>query len=124
MIRATSAILGAVAISAAAENLQGEWRYRDRLLLCSDGLSDELNDAEIDGLLTASTDPRIAVAALIDAALKSGGRDNVSIVLLENNTPAASAPNPAAPSWWATLWPILAGVCGALVLGFFLYLSL
>jgi len=107
------------------ENREGDWQARDRLLLCSDGLSDELTDAEIDGLLTAGTDLRIAVAALIDAALKSGGRDNISVVLLENNAPlSGNAAAGAQPSWWSTLWPILAGVAGALAVGFFLYLSL
>lgn len=105
------------------ESREGDWAPRDRLLLCSDGLTDELDDAEIDALLNAAPDLGIAVAALIDAALKSGGRDNISVVLLENNAPASAAPTPR-PSWWSTLWPILAGVAGALAVGFLLYLSL
>lgn len=107
------------------ENREGDWSPRDRLLLCSDGLSDELTDAEIEALLTAGVDVRIAVAALIDAALKSGGRDNISVVLLENNAPlnpAASAAKPAKPG--GAVWSVLAGAAGALVLGLLVYLAL
>jgi protein phosphatase len=59
-------------------------RAGDRILLCSDGLSGELRDEEIAGLLAA---PRpageSASAALVDAALAKGGHDNISVVIVE-----------------------------------------
>jgi serine/threonine protein phosphatase PrpC len=54
----------------------------DILLLCSDGLSSALMDAEIADLLTGS--PLAATAdRLIEAALDQGARDNVSAVVVE-----------------------------------------
>lgn len=99
--------------------LQGEWYLRDRLLLCSDGLSDELNDREIEALLDASAAPADAVAALIGAALERGGRDNVSVVVLENKAACArAAPETNSRRVW---WPILAAACAALVVAVLLY---
>jgi protein phosphatase len=50
----------------------------DRLLLCSDGLSDLVTDAMMQELI-ATRSPRQACDALIDAALEAGGHDNVSV---------------------------------------------
>src|SRR5579875_366433 len=50
-----------------------------RLLLCSDGLTDMLEDADIADCL--SLPPAEAVAELFDLAMRAGGLDNVSIVL-------------------------------------------
>jgi PPM family protein phosphatase len=58
-------------------------REGDRLLLCSDGLNDELDDAEIAAVLSLHADPHAAAAQLIDAALAKGGRDNVSVIVLD-----------------------------------------
>ena len=53
----------------------------DRLLLCSDGLTDMLTDDEIAKLLAEGT-PSEAAWALIEAANKAGGQDNVSVVVV------------------------------------------
>lgn len=55
----------------------------DRMLVCSDGLSGELDDEEIAGILSAEDDPQAAVDALIQAALRSGGRDNVTVIVID-----------------------------------------
>lgn len=55
----------------------------DRMLICSDGLTSELDDAEIAALLSASPDPQEAAQALVTAALRAGGRDNVSAVVVD-----------------------------------------
>ncbi len=62
-------------------------RRGDRLLLCSDGLNDELTDQEIAAALSANPRPDAAADALIAAALEKGGRDNVSVVVLEYDGP-------------------------------------
>jgi protein phosphatase len=62
-------------------------RRRDWLLLCSDGLTDELEDAQIADVLRASRTPEQAAKALIDCALAHGGRDNVSAVVVEYDGP-------------------------------------
>ena len=55
----------------------------DRLLLCSDGLSNELSPEGIAQLASAPASLDQAVNDLIEAAKQSGGRDNISAILLE-----------------------------------------
>ena len=57
-------------------------RAGDRLLLCSDGLSDVVTDEQIAALLAAA-DRDEAARRLVGAALDSGGRDNVSVVVAD-----------------------------------------
>lgn len=54
----------------------------DIWLLCSDGLNDMVEDEEIARVL-AGCPLQEAAQALIDLALQGGGRDNVSVILLE-----------------------------------------
>lgn len=54
----------------------------DRLLLCSDGLTDLVSDEGIADLLRLE-DAQSAARALVDAALAAGGRDNVTCVVLD-----------------------------------------
>lgn len=56
-----------------------EVRPGDRLLLCSDGLSDFVDEDRIARLL-AVDDIEAAMSALVDEALAGGGRDNVTCV--------------------------------------------
>lgn len=53
----------------------------DRLLLCTDGLTDMVEDARIGALLADSASPEVACRSLVDAALTNGGRDNVTAVV-------------------------------------------
>jgi protein phosphatase len=53
----------------------------DRLLLCSDGLTDMLTDEEITRILGDEVRPQETAHRLVEAALKNGGRDNVTVVL-------------------------------------------
>lgn len=55
----------------------------DRLMLCSDGLSDMVNPDVIAQLLGTAADPDTAVTRLIAAALEAGGRDNVTVIVAE-----------------------------------------
>lgn len=65
----------------------GEWKPGQKILLCSDGLSDEVNDAKIAEILNEYEESDVAVEKLIEAALNNGGRDNVTVILI--NAPAA-----------------------------------
>lgn len=56
---------------------------RQRLLLCSDGLTSELSDRAIASILGNPTSPAEAVAALIEAAVNMGGRDNVTVIVVD-----------------------------------------
>lgn len=55
----------------------------DRLLICTDGLTRELTDAEIGAVMRAVDDPQDAAARLVQEALQRGGRDNVSAVVVD-----------------------------------------
>jgi protein phosphatase len=67
----------------------------DLYLLCSDGLSDMLDDESIAQLLQTSDSLAETATALIAAANEAGGRDNISVVLAR----ARSSAGPAR-SWW------------------------
>ncbi len=54
----------------------------DRVLLCSDGLSNEVSDDEVAVVLGEVVDPREAAQQLVDRAVRHGGRDNVTVVIL------------------------------------------
>ena len=60
-----------------------EPRLGARLLLCSDGLTNECSDDEIDAILRQNTDPGAAAQALVDRALAHGGSDNVTVVVAD-----------------------------------------
>lgn len=53
----------------------------DRYLLCSDGLTDMLDDAEICAALSAESPPAAIASRLVEMALERGGRDNVSVIV-------------------------------------------
>jgi protein phosphatase len=67
----------------------------DLYLLCSDGLSDMLDDNAIAEILLAHADLAQAGRALVDAANQAGGKDNIAVILARVPGPAA-----AARSWW------------------------
>jgi protein phosphatase len=54
-----------------------------RLLICSDGLTKELAADRLRLHLAAGMTPGETAAALVDAALAAGGRDNVSVVIID-----------------------------------------
>ena len=55
----------------------------DVYLLCSDGLSDMVNDGAIAKIITSDVDLEAKTAQLIDAANANGGRDNISALMVE-----------------------------------------
>ena len=55
----------------------------DRYVLCSDGLVDEVDDDEISALVASFGDPQACAEALVAAALENGGRDNVTVVVVD-----------------------------------------
>lgn len=68
-------------------------RRGDRLLLCSDGLSNELGDDELAELL-GHDDPDVACEHAISQANQHGGRDNVTaiVAVLDGDALPAAAP--------------------------------
>lgn len=55
----------------------------DRLLLCSDGLTGMVRDAEIEKILSHVHDPQQCASQLTDEALAAGGHDNVTVVVVD-----------------------------------------
>ena len=53
----------------------------DMYLLCSDGLTDMLTEEQIAGIMAQAASPRECVQRLIEAALSSGGRDNITVIV-------------------------------------------
>jgi protein phosphatase len=51
--------------------------------LCSDGLVDEVTDAEIAAILNRHSDSQAAADALVSAANAAGGRDNVTVIVVD-----------------------------------------
>jgi len=64
-------------------SMTGELRPGMQLLLCSDGLTEEIDDAAIAGTLAhADCSAQECVDTLVGAALDGGGSDNISVVLI------------------------------------------
>ena len=53
----------------------------DVVLLCSDGLTDMLDDGRITAILAAEAEPEGACKRLVDEANEAGGRDNITAVV-------------------------------------------
>ena len=67
----------------------------DTYLLCSDGLSDMLDDESIAQLVLGCETLAEAANALIEAANDAGGKDNISVVLARVRGPSGTS-----RSWW------------------------
>jgi serine/threonine protein phosphatase PrpC len=56
----------------------------DRLLLCTDGLTGMVEDAEIRQILLTEAESQNAADALVDAACTAGGMDNVTVIVIDS----------------------------------------
>ena len=63
------------------------WRIQpargDRFVLCSDGLTNELDEAQIAEVLATVPDPQVAADLLVRAARTHGGSDNITVVVVD-----------------------------------------
>jgi protein phosphatase len=59
-----------------------ETRPGDSLILCSDGLTEEVSDPEIEQHLRSHADCEEIVKNLVEAAKKAGGSDNITVVMV------------------------------------------
>ena len=55
----------------------------DRFMLCSDGVTDGINDGEIQNILAHNDDPQEAATQLVNAALEGGSKDNITCVVVD-----------------------------------------
>ncbi len=68
---------------ASFDRIKGEGFNHDIFFLCSDGLTDMLDDLAIQDILAATESLQSKVESLIKSTLTAGGRDNVTVVLCE-----------------------------------------
>lgn len=85
----------------------------DRIVLCSDGLVDEVRDDDIKTLLERTDDSQRAAEGLVDLANQAGGRDNITVIVVDvvegadpphpdselDLEPAWADPGPTATTW-------------------------
>jgi protein phosphatase len=94
-------------------------------VLCSDGLSGQVSDAEI-GATAAGLEPREACQFLVDLANLRGGPDNITVVIVRIGT--GVAPPTRAPRRSLALpqvpWPFIALVAGVLLAGLAIVLAI
>lgn len=55
----------------------------ERFLICSDGLTGELDDARLGELMSADAGPDVVAGRLVDEAVAAGARDNVTVVVVQ-----------------------------------------
>ena len=55
----------------------------DIVLMCSDGLTNMLEDETIERIIKENDDPEEAAAMLVKCANKNGGKDNIAIVIIK-----------------------------------------
>jgi serine/threonine protein phosphatase PrpC len=91
-------------------------REGDVYVLCSDGLSGQLSDAEI-GAVVSVLPPAEACRFLVDLANLRGGPDNITVIVARVGGELATAPPESRP--WHEHWllPLLALFLGALLAG-------
>ena len=82
----------------------------DRILLCSDGLTNEVDDERIGEVLGSVKDPSGAAKRLVKAALDHGGSDNVTCVVIDvGDTGSSVVPRAGARGEGARSAPVAAG---------------
>ena len=54
----------------------------DRFLLCSDGVTDGVDDLTLTGILNEGDDPQQIAEAIVAAALEGGSKDNITAIVL------------------------------------------
>lgn len=89
-------ITRALGIDALAQADTQEFRTRtgDLYLLCSDGLSDMVDNSDIKRELERSDDLSVVVKRLVDRANDAGGRDNISVIVVRVGAPLEDG------QWW------------------------
>jgi serine/threonine protein phosphatase PrpC/cell division protein FtsN len=65
-----------------ADSISDKWKPNQKILLCSDGLTDCVDDKTIQAILSEEGSDQHKVDNLISKALKQGGKDNITVLLI------------------------------------------
>lgn len=90
MRRVLTAALGS-ALPSDPEVQRLHLRHGDQVMLCTDGLTESVESETMASILRTATSSDEACAALIDAAMKGGGTDNITVVLARYRFPQPSS---------------------------------
>jgi protein phosphatase len=66
------------------DTLEHHWQPEQVILLCSDGLTEELTDVDMKTIFAAQTDSDKTANRLLRMALNKGGQDNITLILLDS----------------------------------------
>ncbi len=64
--------------------LQSQWKGNQQILLCSDGLTDEVSNEDLANILKQDISNQEKMTILVDIAKLAGGKDNISIILIDS----------------------------------------
>ena len=83
-------------------------RWGDRVLLCTDGLYEALDDSQIERVLNQNSSPERATAALIRSAMSGNSSDNITASVLNyGEAPKTIGAFPINPRWLAVSAAVL-----------------
>lgn len=64
--------------------LQRDWQFSESVLICSDGLYEELTEEQMMACLNKHSDRQAAIKEMIDWACEHGGKDNLSVIIVDS----------------------------------------
>lgn len=65
-----------------ADSISERWQPNQKILLCSDGLTDCVRDNRIEEIMRGDGSDQEIVDELIEAALEGGGNDNITVIVV------------------------------------------
>ncbi len=68
------------------DTIESDWGCGQQILLCSDGLTDEVSDQLIAEIMETQMSLKEKTDTLIKTARQAGGRDNISLIIIESPT--------------------------------------
>lgn len=75
--------------------IRGRFAQGESILLCSDGLTGELDDEEISAIMSNNGNLQDKAHVLLQTALSKGGADNITVLLIEPSQRSKTAPRQA-----------------------------
>jgi len=72
---------------------QGMLYKNQKIILCSDGLSDEVDERQMSKIIARANDNDAIAGQLVAAAIDNGGKDNVSVIVISAPDAAAGMPS-------------------------------